>query len=92
MYIKYVFKGMQPGWQSLVKYQSHKWRLMIGSNVRARAVGRPILLVFFEELKQSPATELTRMLEFLEVPSSPDIINNTVMVHTLNIVYIPICN
>lgn len=84
--------GTQPGWHSLVKYQTHKWRIMIGSNIRAVAAGRPVLIVFFEELKQNPASELTRMLEFLEVAWTPALINTTVTVLYLAFVYIPTYN
>lgn len=51
----------------------------MGSNLKAPA-HRPVLVVFFEDLKADPAPQLARMLEFLEVPSSPEIINATVMV------------
>ena len=74
--------GKQTGWQTLVKYLTHKWRLMIGSNIRALAAGRPVLVVFFEDLKADPAPQLVRMLQFLEMPSSPDIINATLTVFT----------
>ena len=83
--------GEQAGWQALVKYQTHKWRLMIGSNMRAHAAGRPVLVVFFEDLKNAPAPQLARMLEFLGMPSSPDIINITVTVHA-SLTCILICN
>lgn len=54
----------------------------MGNNLKAHAQ-RPVLVVFFEELKADPAPQLARMLEFLEVPSSPEIINATVMVCTI---------
>lgn len=63
----------------MVKYLTHKWKIMIGSNLKARA-NRPVLVVFFEDLKVNPAPQLTRMLEFLEVSLSPATINATVMV------------
>lgn len=65
-----------------MKYQTHKWHLMIGSNLKAHA-GKPVLVVFFEDLKEAPAPQLARMLEFLEMPSSPDIISATLTVYTL---------
>ena len=72
--------GNQGGWQTLVKYQSHKWRMMLGSNMRAQAAGWPVLPVFFEDIKTDAATQLTRMMEFLDLHVTPDIINATVMV------------
>ena len=71
--------GTQPDWQALVKYQTHKWRLMIRSTLVARA-GRPVLPIFFEDLKLDPAPQLVKMLDFLEMPSSPDLINATLQV------------
>ena len=53
---------------------------MIANHVKAHEAGRPVLVVFFEDLKVDPAPQLARMLQFLEMPSSPDIINATLMV------------
>lgn len=72
--------GKQVGWQALVKYQTHKWRMMISSNLKAMAAGRPVLVVFFEDVKVDPAPQLARMLQFLEVPSSANTITATLMV------------
>lgn len=55
---------------------------MIGNNLKVPP-HRPVLVVFFEELKADPAPQLARMLEFLEVPTSPKMINATVMVCTI---------
>ena len=65
-----------------MKYQTHKWRIMLGSNLRAQAAGRPVLIVFFEDLKAGPAPQLARMMDFLELPLSPAAINATIMVIT----------
>ena len=77
--------GKHTGWQAVVKDQTHKWSLMIGNNVKAIAAGRPVLVVFFEDIKADPAPQLAKILQFLEVPSSPDIINATLMVLTFTI-------
>ena len=74
--------GRQAGWQTLVKYQTHKWRLMLGSNLRARTAGRPVLPVFFEDIKKDPTFQLSKMMEFLEFPVPLTTINATVMVRT----------
>ena len=62
--------------------------MMISSNLKAMAAGRAVLVVFFEDLKVDPAPQLARMLEFLEVPSSPDTINTTLMVYYAYIHYL----
>ena len=72
--------GNQLGWQSLVKYLTHKWKLMISSNMRASLSSRSVLVVFFEEIKKDPALQLAKMMEFLEVSVSPTAINTAIMV------------
>ena len=72
--------GEQAAWQAQVRYQVHKWKIMIGSNMGSHSAGRPVLIVFFEELKMNPAPQLARMIEFLELPISPAAISVTVMV------------
>ena len=54
---------------------------MIGNNVKAIAAGRPVLVVFYEDLKVDPAQQLFRILQFLEVPASLDAIDSTLKVH-----------
>lgn len=63
-----------------MKYQSHKWKIMIGSNLRAMTVGKHVLPVFFEDLKKDPVTQLSRMMEFMELSVSTSVLNDTVMV------------
>jgi hypothetical protein len=82
-HVKYVtnktFFGENKDWHTLVKHQTHRWSRMIANHVKAHEAGRPVLVVFFEDLKVDPAPQLARMLQFLEMPSSPDIINATLM-------------
>ena len=65
-----------------MRYLTHKWRLILGNNLRAQAAGRPVLSVFFEDIKTDPAPQISRMMEFLELPVTPAIINATVTVIT----------
>ena len=75
------YAGNDSGWQALVKDKTHKWNRMIGNNIKAIAAGRPVLVVFYEDLKVNPAPQLSRILQFLEVPASPDTITSTLKVH-----------
>ena len=84
--------GKFAGWQVMVKYLTHKWRLMLGCNLKALAAGKPVLPVFFEEVKKDPAPQLERMMEFLELPVSPAVVNATVMVSSTACCQIPACN
>ena len=75
------YAGNHSGWQALVPEKTHKWNKMIRNNVKAIAAGRPVLVVFYEDLKADPAPQLSRILQFLEVPALPDTINSTLKVH-----------
>lgn len=68
--------GSQPGWDRNVRYLTTKWRLMVSSNL-VRKETRPILVVFYEDLKRDMATDLKRMLDFLEHPYTPAQLNTT---------------
>ena len=76
----YTFVGDNPGWQNLVKSNSNKWQLMIQSNLVDNAE-RPVLVVFYEDLKQDLEFQIRRMLEFLDLPLSKEKLNATLQVH-----------
>ena len=75
------YAGDHGGWQALVKAMTYRWSRMIGNNVKAIAAGRPVLVVFYEDLKGDPVPQLSRILQFLELPASPEAINSTLKVH-----------
>ena len=63
----------------MVKRHSIKWQLMIQSNL-VDNTERPVLVVFYEDLKQDLELQIRRMLEFLDLPLSMEELNTTLQV------------
>lgn len=58
-------------WDAFVHYQGKRWQEIIQQwLIGGRKDGKKVLVVHYEELKKNRATQIKRMLDFLELASS----------------------